>query len=160
MLDAPGLIDWVRQAKPADAAVYHRGDALPQPISAVALRLEAQGLVSLTRKRAGDCFQFIVQRRAKAFEPVAGRRLRRSYGRASAETIILRMIRDAIRRRQPCPTNTQFAEAANLAGRLCASYRLRKLVADGKIALIDHGPFEHRQAVMLDTGQSTVRAPL
>lgn len=160
MLDAPGIIDWVRQAKPGDAAVYARGETLSRQVAAVAVRMQDQGLVDLTRRREGRGWQFLIQRRSKAFKLAADRRRGRNYGRASAETTILRMIREAIRLKQPCPTNAEFADGACLSGRLAASYRLRKLIADGKIVLIDHGPFERRVAVLVETGQSTTRAAL
>jgi hypothetical protein len=163
MLDAPGILEWVRKAQAGDCAVYARGETLTRPVSAMAARMQSQGLVDLTRRRdPGDRrkWQFLIQRRAKAYAPAADRRRGRNFGRASAETVILRMIREAIRLRQPCPTNQEFADGAGLSGRIAASYRLRKLVADGKIALVDHGPDERRVAVMMDSGLSTVRAPL
>jgi hypothetical protein len=73
--------------------------------------------------------------------------------------VILRMVREAIRLNQPCPTNQEFAEAAGLPDRLAASYRLRKLVAHRKLQLIDHGPYERRQAI-LPTGEATARGQL
>lgn len=160
MLDAPGIVDWVRKAKAGDVAVYARGETLSRQVATVAGQMEDQGLVDLTRRREGRGWQFIIQRRAKSFKPAFDRRRGRNYGRASAETVILRMIREAIRLKQPCPTNIEFADAAGLSGGLAASYRLRKLVKGGKIALVDCGPDERRVAVLIETGQSTVRAPL
>ena len=160
MLDAPGMLDWTRGAKPGDSAVYARGETIPRPVSTMATRLAGLGLVDLTRRREGRGWQFLIQRRSKAFKLAEDRRRGRNYGRASAETVILRMIREAIRLKQPCPTNAEFAEGACLSGRIAASYRLRKLIAAGKIILIDHGPFERRQAVDVETGRATTRAPL
>jgi hypothetical protein len=160
MLDAPAMLDWVRQARAGDAAVYARGETCSRQVAAMAARLQDQGLVDLTRRREGRGWQFIIQRRAKAFRLTADRRRGRKFARASAETVILRMIREAIRLKQPCPTNIEFADAAGLSGGLAASYRLRKLVAAGKIALIDHGEAERRVAVLIETGQATVRASL
>ncbi|NYT43128.1 hypothetical protein HZY97_20300 [Sphingomonas sp. R-74633] len=160
MLDAPAMYEWVREAKAGDAAVYVRGEALPREIAAMATTLASQGLVDLTQRREGRGWSYIIQRRSKRFEPIDGRRPARRCARATPETMILRMIRHAIRFKQPCPTNIEFADGAYLSGREAASYRLRKLVAAGKIALIDHGPFEHRVAVDLETGQATVRAKL
>jgi hypothetical protein len=160
MLDAPGILNWVREAKPGDSAVYARGEALSRQVSAMAGRLQDQGLVDLTRRRDGRGWRFLIQRRSAPFRLASDRRRGRQYGRASAESIILRMIRQAIRLNQPCPTNSEFADVAGLSGRIAASYRLRKLVAAGKIVLVDHGPFERRVAVLVDTGQATARAPL
>lgn len=160
-LDGPGIVEWARRAQAGDMAVYAHGDIPPRPVAAVAYTLHEQGLVDLTRRReASGVWSFIVQRRAKAFGHAPNRRSARHYGRATAEAVILRMIREAIRLRQPCPTNAEFAAAAGLSGRVAASYRLRRLVAAGKINLLDYGPFEHRVAVLVETGQATVRARL
>lgn len=160
MLDAPGILEWVRRAQAGDAVVYARGETISRAVSAVAVRMSDQGLVDLTRRREGRGWQFLMQRRAKPFALAADRRRGRNYGRTSAETAILRMISDAIRYRRPCPTNAEIAAEAGLSGGLAASYRLRKLVAAGKIALIDNGPRERRVAVLIATGQATARAAL
>lgn len=158
MLDAAGITEWVRNAKAGDMAVYARGETISRPVAELARRFHEQGLVDLTRRRDGGGWQFLIQRRSAAFR--AGRQVRRVHPRSSAESAILRMIRDAIRLRQPCPTNAEFAEGAGLSGAIAASYRLRKLVRDGKIELIDHGPFERRVAVLVSADKRTVRAPL
>lgn len=159
MLDAPAIVDWVSNAAAGDAVVYARGDAPPRQAAAVARLMQDQGLIDLTRRReTTGRFQFIIQRRAKPFAAPTTRA--RRFARSSAETAILRMIRAAIRLRQPCPTNAEFAAGAGLSGRLAASYRLRRLVAAGTINLLDYGPFEHRVAVLVETGQATVRAKL
>ena len=87
-------------------------------------------------------------------------RQRRAFARAAIEQTLLRMIRHAIRYKQPCPTNEEFALAAGLADANAASYRLRRLVYFGKIEVIHHGPFERRQVVLKETGQITKRAEL
>ncbi len=160
MLDGAGILEWVRNAKPADMAVYARGDNPPRILAALVSRLSDQGLIDPTRRRDGTGWQFLIQRRAKAFSAAPGMRRGRNYGRASAETVILRMVREAIRLGQPCPTNSEFAEVAGLSGRLAASYRLRKLVRDGKLTLVDHGPYERRVAILTESGLSTARAKL
>lgn len=163
MLDAPGIVDWVRQAKPGDAAVYARGESVTRAVRALVGRLQAQGLIDATTRRDPldkRLTQFIVQRRAKAYSVAHDRRRGRNYGRASAETVILRMIREAIRLKQPCPTNAEFAEAAGLSGRVSASYRLRKLRDAGKIILIDGGADARRVVTLVESGLSTVSQPL
>lgn len=160
MLDAQGIRNWVRKAKPGDAAVYARGDTISRTVAAAALQMQEQGLVDLTRRREPSGWQFLMQRRAKAFAKGKFMRRGRWYQGASAETVILRMIRDAIRLNAPCPTNAEFADAANLSGKVAASYRLRKLVHDGKITLTEYGPDERRVATLVETGQSTSRARL
>jgi len=156
MLDPAGILEWVRNAKAGDMAVYGRGETLSRQVAAIAVRLQEQGLVDLTRRREGRGWQFLIQRRTKPF----GTHRVRLYGVDSAEAVILRMVREAIRLKQPCPTNQEFAEAAGLPDRLAASYRLRRLVSHGKLLLIDHGPFERRQAVDVRSGEMTVRGPL
>ncbi len=158
MLDAAGIIEWVRKAKAGDMAVYARGETLSREVATVTFRLAQQGLIDLAQRREHVGRQYLMQRRSKAYD--ATRRARRSFPRASAETVILRMIEEAIRLGQPCPTNAEFAKEAGLAGGVTASYRLRKLVAAGKIVLVDHGPFERRVAVLVATGGQTVRARL
>lgn len=158
--DATALVDWARTARPGEAVVYGRGTALSRPVAAVAAKLQDLGLVNLTRRREGKGWAFVVQRCSAPYPRSVGRRRITGYSTLSPETVILRMIRAAIRQGQPCPTNAAFADAAGLADRQAASYRLRKLVAAGVIALIDHGPFEHRQAVWVATGAMTARAPL
>lgn len=161
MRDASHIRNWVRGARPGDATVYARGEALPRPIAAAAAQMAEAGLVDLTRCRdGGGGWRYVMQRRSAPYALAEDRRRGRQFGRATPETIILRMIRDAVRRRRPCPTNAEFAEAAGLSGSVSASYRLRKLVAAGKIVLVDHGPFERRVAVLVETGGRTARAPL
>lgn len=158
MLDAAGIIEWVRNAKAGDKAVYARGEALNREVATVAFRLSEQGLIDLAQRRDLSGRQYIMQRRSKPYDST--RRTRRSFPRGSAETVILRAIEEAIRYGRPCPTNAEFAAEAGLAGAISASYRLRKLVAQGKIVLVDHGPFERRVAVLVATGGRTVRAKL
>jgi hypothetical protein len=162
MLDAEGIISWVRGAKAGDCAVYARGELLPRAVAAVARRMQEQGLVALTHRREPDTrvFQHLMQRQEKPYAVARGQRRGRNYGPATAETVILRMIAEAIRLRQPCPTNAEFAEAALLAGADSASYRLRKLIAAGKIVLSDGGPKMRRVATMVESGLSTASGPL
>jgi hypothetical protein len=160
MLDAPGMIAWVRRAKAADAVVYGREGEASRAVLAVAVRLQDQGLVDLTRKADALGRQLIMQRRAKLFCRNVSARGSMVHKRYSPEALILRAIRTAARNGKPCPTNIELAEAAALTTAVAASYRLRKLVRDGKLTLIDHGPYEHREAILGDTGQATVRAPL
>lgn len=159
MLDVAGILAWVKRAKAADAVVYAREGSAPRQVLAIAVRLENQGLVDLTRKRDASGAQLIMQRRTKRFGMGLTARGSMIHRRYSAELLIERTIRGAARNGRPCPTNAELADAAALTTRVAASYRLRKLVKAGKLTLIDHGPFEHRVAVFPD-GLSTVRASL
>ena len=71
-----------------------------------------------------------------------------------------RMIRDAARLGQPCPTNAQIARATGLSSAVAASYRLRRLIADGKLRLEDYGHLERRVATILPEGWQTPRASM
>lgn len=160
MLDVPGMLDWVKRARAADAVVYAREGAASRHVLSLAARLSDQGLVDLTRKADALGRQLIMQRRAKSFGMGLTTRGSMIHRRYSVEVLILRAIRTAARNGQPCPRNTELADTAGLSTAVAASYRLRKLVRAGKLTLIDHGPFEHRVAIIVETGETTVRAAL
>lgn len=170
MLGPDQMHAWLRRAAPGESVVYSAGDRPGREIAGVARALHEAGLVSLTSKRSAEGFRFIAERRATPIgAPATGRSNRGRFRikppvRRSAETTILRVLRMAADRGQPCPTNAELAAIAGLSGAVAASYRMRRLVAAGKIAIAEPGPLERRVVTILAAGaavgKSTTRAPL
>ncbi|MBM3927377.1 MAG: hypothetical protein FJ335_02815 [Sphingomonadales bacterium] len=78
--------------------------------------------------------------------------------RTSPEGRILRALTDAARGGRPCPSNLALARRAGLQGRICASYRVRKLVRAGLITVEMTGPEQQRVVTIVASGLSTAGA--
>lgn len=173
-IDPGALEDWARRATPGSSIALGRGERLPRALSAAVTQLADRGILAPVSKRVsrnggGNEFLFMAQRGSISFDRARAMDLRaRSRGRvrvarparSTGETAILKMIKRAIARRQPCPTNEEFARGAGLAGRVSASDRLKQLVRRGLISIEDHSPFGRRVVTLLATGESTVAAPI
>jgi hypothetical protein len=148
------FLAFARRAKPGEPMVYGRGEAPSREAVRAMQDLVEAGVLHPVRKREGDSWLFLVQR---GHGDLAG--LRRSTGRRGAVrrrrmkktslTMVLDCLTRAARRSEPCPTNDELAARCGLSGKLAASYRVRRLVAAGKIALVDHSPYGRRVVTIL-----------
>ena len=131
--------------------------------------LERLGLLALHRldpERAHD-LSIVALERGLAPLSHAGRprrgRTRKRLIRKTSLSMVFDMLVRAARRGEPCPTNDELAAACRLSGKMAASYRMRRLVADGQIAVEDHSPFGRRVVTILTgphAGVATIEAPL
>lgn len=155
------LAAFARMAKPGQRQSIGTGSALPAATSRLCTELTDAGVLTPLRRREGDHFRFLVERGHAAIpkhlgsEHHARRQKRGTRGRfkreprRSADSMVFRLIRCAAVHGRPCPTNDEIARLCHLSGRQSASYRMRRLVEAGKIALVDHGPLERRVATVL-----------
>lgn len=165
MMTADQLRDWVARAMPGEDVAYATGERPDRSIAPFAAQLREAGLVALTAKRVGREFRFIAQRRAGSIERLApvrrfNRGQYRERGQRTSETMILRALNRAADRGLPCPTNAELARVAGLSGAIAASYRMRRLVAAGKIRVEEPSPLERRVVTIVATGKTTVRGAL
>ncbi|MDZ7894200.1 MAG: hypothetical protein U5M50_04080 [Sphingobium sp.] len=172
-LTPEALTAWAVRAAPGDTAVYCRAPVSPAAdIAAHALTLREAGLITLTRKREGKDFRFIAQRLRVDPAAVAprlvnrgqfGQRVGRDCGsatRRASENAIYRALVRAANRGEPCPTNAELARWAGLSGAVAASYRVRRLVAAGRIAIWEPSPVERRVVTIIASGKATPRCPI
>lgn len=165
------LLRWAESAAPGDSIVYGRGDRPPEDIVRVVGRLSDVGALHPTRRRisaAGGEFAFQAQRGSGKISRVVVRAPSRGRVRSlpvnrSSDRAVLKCIEAAVKYGQPCPTNAELARACGLSGAVAASYRVRRLVANGRISIIDHSPYGRRVATMLvgrHQGKSTKEAAI
>lgn len=162
------LISWAQRARPGEDVAYFTGDRPSEALRLTARDLHAQGLVAVTTKRAGAGFRYIAQRleaprpsqlRARArFNP--GQFTRRADGGKCTTRAVLRLLTRAAIRGDACPTNAELARALGLKDAVAASYRVRRLVREGKIRVEEPSPTERRVVTIVATGKSTVRGAL
>jgi len=152
---------WVTMAEPGDELVYATGIALPASAPAVvAVRdLVADGLVRTHMRRVGKGFEYFAIRRAPEVNPVQPPR-HVAPPRDDGDTRVLRVLTRAANLRQVCPTNAEIARECGLKDAVAASYRLRKLIADGAIKSEDQGPNQRRIVTIVGTGASTIKGAL
>lgn len=157
------LSRWIAQSGRGASCVIGRGARLPDELGVVVNRMASDGLIAPCRKRMGGEFTFMVQRSGVSIDRVKpavirGRgRVRRALVPSSAETAILRMLRECLKTGRPFSTNEEIARRAKLASRVSASDRLKRLARRGVIKIEDFGPFEHRVVTLCATGEKTVR---
>jgi hypothetical protein len=162
------LHSWATRARPGDDVVYATGARPGDVISAAVRALHASGVVTMTSKRIPGGFRFIAQRLpdprpSQLRMRKAGNRghfTRRCDGAKRSTRIVLRLLKRAAARGEPCPTNAELARAAGLKDALAASYRIRRLVKDGLIQVEGPDPTERRVVTIVATGQRTRRAML
>ncbi|MEV4934584.1 winged helix-turn-helix domain-containing protein [Sphingobium sp. LSP13-1-1.1] len=165
MMKPDQFASWVARAAPGDDVVYSMGDRPEKAIGEAVRALHEQGLVALTSKRGANGFRFIAQRLPDP-KPVRGPEHRGRYarreikGRYTAERMILKILSAAAEKGQPCPTNAELARRVGLSGAVSASYRMRRLVAAGKIVVEEPSPLERRLVTIVATGKQTKRAML
>ena len=79
----------------------------------------------------------------------------RGAGIGTATGQILRLLTQAAKRGEDCPTNRQLAAWVGLSGAVAASYRLRLLVRSGKIEIAEQGQGLPRLVTIVASGQQT-----
>ncbi|WP_343526725.1 hypothetical protein [Sphingomonas sp.] len=147
---------WAFEAQPGARVVFATGQEPPrdQPVWTAARRLVDMGLIRTfhPRRADGKGFDYVAQRLPS---PVA------IHDNASREARVFAEIERCLSIGEPLPTDRQLALRCGLRHADEASYALRKLRArtagDRRIAIINHGPTEHRQAIVLSTGRMTIR---
>lgn len=162
------LHSWAARARPGDDVVYDEGARPGADIGAAVRGLHDAGLVTMTSKRVDGRLRFIAQRladpaaagREHRGAPHRGRFAKRATGRRCAERLIYKLLVEAARRGAPCPTNAELAARVGLSGAVAASYRMRRLVAAGDIAVEEPSPLERRVVTIMATGKQTRRATL
>lgn len=165
------LLRWAETAAPGDSIVYGRGDRPPEDIVRVVGRLSDAGALHPTRRRisaAGGEFAFQAQRGSGKISRVLVRPPSRGQVRTlpanrSSDRAVLKCIEGAVKYGLSCPTNAELARACGLSGAIAASYRVRRLVATGRISIIDHSPYGRRVATIITgrfAGQCTKEAAI
>jgi hypothetical protein len=165
------LLRWAESAAPGDSIVYGRGDRAPDDVVRVIGRLSDAGALHPTRRRisaAGGEFAFQAQRGSGkisrvVMRPAARGRVRTLPTNRSSDRAVMKCIEAAVKYGQPCPTNAELARACGLSGAIAASYRVRRLIATGRISIIDHSPFGRRVVTMMTgrfAGQCTKEAAI
>lgn len=161
------LSSWADNARPGDDVVYFTGVRPGDKIGEAARSLRESGVVALTSKRVQGGFRFIAQRLP---DPRPSQRMRKPVSRGrftvasddARETtrMVLRQLMRAARRGEPCPTNAELARVVGLKDAVAASYRVRRLVKDGKIIVEEPSPLERRVVTITASGLRTRRAML
>ena len=160
---------WAERARPGDDVVYATGVRPGDAIGAAVRALHESGLVTMTAKRVDGGFRHIAQRLADPRPTVRvakgaeqrGRFAKRDVkGRRTVERLIYKILVEAARRGVPCPTNAEIAIRVGLSGAVAASYRMRRLVASGRIEVDEPSPLERRVVTIVATGKRTRRAML
>lgn len=165
MLNTDQIIAWVDRARPGDDVVYATGERPPAEVAAFALQLYDARLVTMTSRPAAGGRRFIFQR-LPALRPSQLRaQARNSRGRDAHDgrktaKAVLRILSQAATAGLPCPTNAELAKRVGLRDAAAASYRVRRLVADGKITVEQPSPVERRIVTIVATGKVTRRAML
>lgn len=167
MLSEAGLCAWAERARPGEDVAYCIGGERPHPtIARVARALKDSGLVALTSRRGSDGFRFIAQRLpnplpsrvlARAIAPRGRFALAADDGKRTT-LAVLRLLVRAAGRGDVCPTNAELARMVGLKDFKAASYRVQRLVADGKIVVEQPSPIERRVVTIVATGKATRRA--
>ncbi|MGO1304728.1 MAG: hypothetical protein ACTMKV_08075 [Sphingomonas parapaucimobilis] len=147
---------WVFTARPGARLTFATGQEPPrdQPIWSAVRAMVDMGLISMfsPRRPDGRGFDYVAHRLPS---PVA------IHDDASREARVFAEIERCVAIGEPMPTDRQLARRCGFGHADEASYALRKLKArtagDRRICVINHGPLEHRQAIILSTGGTTIR---
>lgn len=165
-LTAERVMDWAESARPGETLTYASGDHAPAEALAAARRLADAELVDLVGKRRDGKWIYIAQRRSRAFDagridyrPSRGAVRPSEKSRARAvDRALLRLLSRTARLGLVCPGNAALAVMLGLSGALAASYRMRRLVAAGVIAVEHADPTRPRIVTILATGARTAEA--
>lgn len=171
MMKPDQAASWVARALPGDDVVYDFGVRPGDAIGATMRAMHEAGVVALTSKRVDGGFRFIAQRLPDPRPPrpselrarvrvQRGRFAPRSDDSRRTTRAVLRVLTQAAARHLPCPTNAEIAARVGLTGAVAASYRVRRLVKDGKIIVEEPSPLERRVVTIVATGKQTRRAML
>lgn len=151
---------WARNAKHRASLVLGEGAALPSSTARVVSVLADAKIIDIARRKlAADHYRFIVQRRSARYVERATVTPRQAMARPRAgisERRILKILIRAAERNLPCPTNPVLAHLVGLSGEQAASYRMRRLVAQGKIRVeVPGDPRMHRVVTIVASGKRT-----
>lgn len=168
MSDGGGdFLKFAAEAQPGDRRSYGRGEHPPREAVRAMAPLVAAGVLSPVAKREGGQFLFMVERTRTPLLPGRARssrgRVRRRKPSKNALSIVFDCLARAARRCGPCPTNEELASLCGLSDKLQASYRIRQLVALGRIAIEDRHPWGRRIVTILagpHAGSRTCEAAL
>lgn len=153
------LRDWARGASPGASRTLGEGAALPSATGAIVASLSDAKVIDIVRRKiAAERYSFIVQRRTGRYVDRAARRISTmpQVRRGVYERRILKILIAAAAKGLPCPTNGVLARLVGLSGEVAASYRLRRLVAAGKIRVaVPDDPRQHRVVTIVATGKTT-----
>lgn len=155
---------WARGASPGSSRELGIGAAVPAATQGALRSLVEGEMIDIVRQRVGpERYKFVVQRRSRKYVEAAPAPRRggvRKVRAGTAERRILRLLLEAVRRGDPCPTNEAIARAVGLSGKLAASYRLGQLVARGLIRVeVPSDPRMHRVVTIVASGKSTKGGP-
>lgn len=155
------------EAAPGDVVTYGRGEHPPREMVRAMAPFVSAGVLHPKQKREAGGILFMIERGSGALASVHARArrgtVRRKRVAKSSITLVFECLVRAVRGGQPCPTNDELTAACGLTGRLAASYRMRKLVAMGWIAVEDRHPYGRRKVTILRgplAGRATIEAPL
>lgn len=165
-MDGQRVMDWAQRARPGETLTYCVAERLVPQAAAIPRALAEAGVVDLVSKRRGKGWVFIAQRRTARFvDPSVPRRMPSrgavrpsplAVGRAS-ERALLRILVRCARAGATCPSNATLARMTGLSGKLSVSYRLRRLVAAGRIVIEQPHPWGPRVVTIVASGVATAR---
>ncbi len=162
------ILDRLSRAAPGTTIEYGRGSTPPRDLVQAMRPFVDAGVLHPTSKRENGEMRFLVQRGSGDLSAALARRqgrgvVRRKRIRKTSTSMVFDSLVRAARRGEPCPTNEELARSCHLSGKLAASYRMRVLVSEGKIAVEDHSPWGRRVVTILRgtcAGKSTREAAL
>lgn len=125
---------FVETASPGDVMIYARGAALPRAAetASVVRSLADQGVVVANLRRGSGGCEYLIRKRATSNRP---RTPRRGFGLGPLELAVLRLLKRYARTGRCLPTNRMIAAKCGCKNLHDASWRIRKLVAGGLIAV-------------------------
>lgn len=154
------LRTWAFEARPGARMTYATGAEPPrdQPVWQAATSLVDMGLIRTFNPRRPDKlgFDFVAERLPSpiALHPDG----------TSREERVFAEIERCVTVGEPMPTDRQLARRCGLNHADEASYALRRLKArsagDRRIVIINNGPFQHRQVLILASGLMSIERPL
>lgn len=150
--DTGDFMAFAQRAAPGERLSYGRGDAPPREAVRAMRSLVDAGVLHPISKREDGGYHFMVERGRGDVSLARGSRrgaVRRRRVRKTSLSMVFDCLVRAARRSEPCPTNEELAARCALSGKLAASYRMRRLVASGRIAVEDHSPFGRRVVTVL-----------
>lgn len=137
LVPAVEMRSWVRMARPGDCLVYCTGPTLPRgETSALARDLRDKGVVQLNVRRARGCAgsDYLMLKRAEAAARPAPVPLKPVNDPDPATEAIYTALARCAQRGRRAFSDRELAQIAGLSTRNQASWRVRRLVLEGRIA--------------------------
>lgn len=158
MFGGHDFIRFAEMAQPGECLIYGRGERpAREAVQAMRPLVESGVLHPAAQCRDGVC-TFTVQRGTGPIDlsrPRARRgAVRRRRMRKTDLTLVFEMLVRAAKAGRACPTNEEIARKCGLSDKLAASYRMRKLVHQGLIAVEDRSPYGRRVVTILKGAQA------